>query len=90
MDIFTIRLKRLIEDNHITMYRLAKDLNCSKQSVINWCTGHSEPKIAYLRMLSEYFDVTSDYLIGLEDDRGRRTVVANSFNGNSGNISFRG
>lgn len=72
MDIFAVRLKSLIKDSHITMYRLAKDLNSSKQSVINWCNGTSEPKISYLRALAQYFDVTSDYLLGLEDEGGRR------------------
>ncbi len=93
MDIFAIRLKRLIEDNHITMYRLAKDLNSSKQSVVNWCNGTSEPKLSYLRALAEYFDVTSDYLLGIEDEGGRRNgSIKNSFNnftGNNGNISFK-
>ncbi len=67
MDIFSVRLNLLIEENKITKYKLAKDIKCSKQSVCNWCDGVSEPKITYLKILAEYFDVSSDYLIGLSD-----------------------
>lgn len=67
MDIFTVRLNTLIKENKITKYKLAKDIKCSKQSVCNWCDGVSEPKITYLKIIAEYFDVSSDYLIGLSD-----------------------
>lgn len=90
MDIFALRLDKLIKENKITRYKVAKDLKCSKQSVINWCEGISEPKISYIRALAEYFDVSSDYLIGLEDDTGAKTYVSNSFNNfsNSGNFKL--
>lgn len=72
------------------MYKLAKDLNVSKQAVIYWCKGINEPKISYIRQLALYFDVTSDYLLGLEDDTGTKTVISNSFNNfnNSGNFKL--
>lgn len=72
MDIFAIRLNTLINENKITKYRLAKDIKCSKQSVSNWCDGVSEPKITYIRILAKYFDVTADYLLGLEDEFGNK------------------
>ncbi len=72
MDIFSKRLNQLLKENKTTKYRLAKDLQCSKQSVCNWCDGFSEPKINYLRKLACYFDTTSDYLLGLEDETGKR------------------
>lgn len=72
MDIFAIRLNTLINENKITKYRLAKDIKCSKQSVSNWCDGISEPKITYIRILAKYFDVTADYLLGLEDEFGNK------------------
>lgn len=90
MDIFVTRLNQLLRENDISMYKLAKDLNVSKQSVIYWCKGVNEPKISYVRQLALYFDVTSDYLLGLEDDTGAKTVISNSFNNfnNSGNFKL--
>ena len=65
----------LIKENRTTKYRLAKDLQCSKQTVCNWCDGFSEPTLGYLRALATYFDVTADYLIGLEDETGKKLTV---------------
>ena len=44
MDIFAIRLNTLIKENKITRYKLAKDFQCSKATIINWCEGINEPK----------------------------------------------
>lgn len=90
MDVFAIRLNKLIEENKITKYRLAKAINSSKQSVCNWCEGVSEPKMTYIRLLAQYFDVSSDYLLGLEDETGAKTYIRDSFNNftNTGTIKF--
>lgn len=89
MDIFVIRLNKLIKENKITKYRLAKELNVSKQAVLYWCSGINEPKITYIRQLALYFDVSADYLLGLEDESGGKYI--NSFNNfhNSGNIDIK-
>lgn len=71
------------------MYKLAHDLKVSKQSVIYWCKGINEPKISYVKQLALYFDVTSDYLLGLEDDTGTKTYISNSFNNFSNNGNFK-
>ena len=92
MDIFVDRINKLIKENKITKYKLAKDLNVSKQAVLFWCNGTNEPKICYLRQIASYFDVSADYLIGLEDETGAKYI--NSFNNtninasNHGNIKF--
>ena len=67
MDVFVNRLNELLEINKISKYRLAKDIKVNRQTVVFWCTGVNEPKISYLKALAEYFDVSSDYLLGLTD-----------------------
>lgn len=79
MDIFAKRLQQLLKENKITKYRLAKDLQCSKQTICNWADGISEPKITYIRELAKYFDVSADYLIGLEDDAGTKIDIEANF-----------
>ena len=47
--------------------------------------------ISYLKNLAIYFNVTTDYLIGLEDFGGAKIINSfnNSFNGNNnGNITI--
>lgn len=68
--IFSIRLSRLIDEHKITKYKLAKDLGVNKQTVIFWCDNVNIPKINYLHDIAVYFDVSADYLIGLEDENG--------------------
>lgn len=85
MEIFVRRLNKLIKEYGITRYRLAKEMKVTPQTVGYWCEGINEPKISYLKELAIYFDVTADYLIGLEDENGRTVRVNNSFNNFSGN-----
>ena len=73
MEIFAERLNKLLKEYRITKYRLALNLKISKQSVCNWCDGISEPKISYLKKIAFYFDVSADYLLGLEDETGAKT-----------------
>ena len=49
------------------MYRLAKDLKFSQQTVSNWCYGISEPKLSQLVKLADYFEVSIDHLAGRKD-----------------------
>lgn len=72
MVVFVERLNKLLKENAVSCYRLAKDLNVSKQTVIFWCKGVNEPKISYLKQIAEYFDVTADYLLGLENYDGSK------------------
>ncbi len=73
MEIFVERLNKLLKENGVSKYRLAKDIGVSKQAVLWWCDGINEPKISYLKKIAEYFEVTADYLIGLEDEVGSKT-----------------
>lgn len=89
MDILSVRLNKLIKENKITKYRLAKDLKYGKATILNWCEGVNEPKATQIRELALYFDVSADYLLGLEDESGGKFI--NSFNNfhNSGNIDIK-
>lgn len=89
MEIFSIRLNKVLAENKISMYRLAKDLQCSKTTVTNWCYGLNEPRATDIARLAIYFDVTADYLLGLEDETGGKVRISHSFNNNSGSINFK-
>ena len=73
MQIFVDRLNKLIDENKMSKYKLAQDIGVSKQAVFWWCSGVNEPKISYLKKIAEYFDVSCDYLLGLEDENGTKT-----------------
>ncbi len=72
MQIFVERINKLIDENKMSKYKLAQDIGVSKQAVLWWCNGVNEPKISYLKKIAEYFDVSCDYLLGLEDENGTK------------------
>lgn len=46
---------------------LAKKLNLTKQTVSNWENDNIQPSIEMLVRLSKVFNVSTDYLLGLDD-----------------------
>ena len=47
---------------------LAKELDLSNASISYWETGKQEPCAEAIFKLAQYFDVSSDYLLGLVDE----------------------
>lgn len=60
-----IREERIKKD--INQPELAKMLNISKQTVSNWENGKRTPDIDTLETLAKFFDVSTDYLLGISD-----------------------
>lgn len=65
-----IKLKDLREEKKILQKEIASLLSRSSVTVGDWERGRTEPSIADLIVLANYFDVTVDYLIGRTDDFG--------------------
>ena len=64
MILFKNRLKELRTERNISQKELGELMNMSKMAISHWESGHSEPSIAQLIRLSEFFEVSVDYLIG--------------------------
>lgn len=65
--LFTERLIELMEEKNLTSTALAKILNVRDTTVLRWSKGLINPTIDKLFLLCEYFGVTANYLLGLED-----------------------
>lgn len=85
MDIFTERLNEAIKESNLMQKEIAEKANLSKQAITDFKKGRSYPNIQTLRILSTILNVTSDYLLGLEDYTGRKTYIKNSYNTINGN-----
>jgi transcriptional regulator with XRE-family HTH domain len=59
---FAGNLSTLMSSNSITTYRLAKELGVHISTVSNWKNG-KQPTISHLKMVSDYFKVTTDQLL---------------------------
>ncbi|MBE5734450.1 MAG: helix-turn-helix transcriptional regulator [Clostridiales bacterium] len=62
------RIKELLKENNLTPYKLSIDLNVSKSVVHYWISGKTTPNADYIIKLSEYFCVSSDFLLGISDN----------------------
>ena len=60
-----MRLRELIEKKGLSMLQLAKEIGVSRQAINSYTLGESVPDAHNLAKLASYFDVTSDYLLGL-------------------------
>ena len=65
--IFGKRLRELRREADITQKCLALDLNVSKTTISQWETAVQYPDLEMLATIAKYFDVTTDYLLGLTD-----------------------
>jgi len=67
MKVFAQRLRELRQSNGLSMKQLAKELNTTDAAISNWENEINEPKISYLKAIALYFNVSADYLLGLEN-----------------------
>lgn len=65
--VFAERLRKLLENRGITITELAKHLQISRQAVSQYTDGSAQPNIEKLSKIANFFEVSSDYLIGLSE-----------------------
>lgn len=61
---FAVRLRKLIHDKNITQDVLAQQINKSRQTVSQYVNGESEPVYTTLVKIADFFQVSTDYLLG--------------------------
>ena len=60
-------LKLLRCDKDISQRTLSEEFGVTKQTISLWETGQREPDFDTLVKIAKYFNVTTDYLLGIED-----------------------
>lgn len=70
---FGERLYKLRSDKNISQEELAELLDVSRQSISKWENDKAYPEMTRLLFMSDYFDVSLDYLMrGLEDEESEK------------------
>ena len=64
---FSERLKEIRNERKLTQKEVAKQLNISTTCYAGYEQSYREPDYQTLRKICKFFNVTSDYLLGLED-----------------------
>ena len=62
------RIQFLREENNLTQSDLARELGITRSSVNAWEQGISVPSTQYIKELAILFNVSTDYLLGLNED----------------------
>jgi transcriptional regulator with XRE-family HTH domain len=74
------RLKELRESKDVSMDKMCEDLsklygvNLAKSTISKWENGKAEPSLAYARILTKYYGVTLDYIIGTSESKAEKQV----------------
>lgn len=67
MKLFGERLKELRTGKGLTQKQLAAVMNVSGNAVHAWESDKQEPSLAMLVRLADYFELSTDYLLGRTD-----------------------
>ena len=67
MSKFAERLKELRLEKNLSILQLSKQVNYSDVAIGRWERGERIPNMDALISLAKFFNVTIDYLCGLED-----------------------
>ena len=63
-----VRIKELRTAHNLTQVEFANKLSVAKQTVSNWENNNIQPSIDMLIKIADYFGVTTDYLLGRNND----------------------
>ncbi len=67
METFGEKLRYLRQEKNIGQIQLAKDIDVGKSTISLWEQDKCEPTLSKLIAISKYFNVSIDYLAGLEE-----------------------
>lgn len=65
---FKTRFDFLCKENNITFYKVSKDLHFEQSYITRWFNKNYLPSLELLDLISDYFEVSVDYLLGRTDD----------------------
>lgn len=84
------RIKEIRTERGLTQTEFAKIIGTTQKNVSKYELEFLDLNTETIILICKKFDVSADYLLGLEDETGAKTYVNNSFNNfhNSGNFKL--
>lgn len=77
---FAEKLQKLRKQNGLSQEQLAEKLNVSRQAVSKWESEQSIPDLEKVILMSDYFGVTTDYILkGIEPTENNETKAGGKF-----------
>lgn len=72
-NLFAVRFSEILKESGISKRALAAAIGVSATSVSDWSNGNVQPTAENIYLIAEYFHVSADYLLGLEDESGGKS-----------------
>jgi len=66
---FADNIRKLRKEKELSQANLAKELKVAQQTIGKWEKGITRPRPKMLEKIADYFHVSTDYLLGREDDQ---------------------
>lgn len=66
-NIISERIKEIRKENGLTQSQFGNIFNVSQDTVSLWEKGKAFPAAEYIIKIAKYFNISSDYLLGLTD-----------------------
>lgn len=66
---FSEKLRLLIDEENITQKQFANDLNIAPSTIGGYVQGISEPDFETLKRIALYFNVSTDYLLNIPENK---------------------
>lgn len=87
---FGERLNELLKEKNLSQNQLSKKIGYTQRAISKWILNQSEPTESAIRNCAIYLNVTTDYLLGLEDESGTKTYSKYHIENihNNGNINM--
>ncbi len=73
---YIMRLKELREEKNLTQNDVAQAIHTSQRNIGRWENGENEPTSNFIIRLADFFQCSTDYLLGRADDFGNVTVLS--------------
>ena len=73
MNEFVTKLKMLMGARKVNQKQLAAIMNTTEASVSRYLKGERFPRMDKLKAIAEFFDVSTDYLVGLDPTEPKAT-----------------
>ena len=65
---FAERLSDLMFETNLNAHKFAKILNCGRATINRYTSGYKMPSVDMVIKIADYFNCSTDYLMGLDDE----------------------
>lgn len=88
---YTQRLKVLREDRDLTQEQVAKDLEMKREQYRRYENGINEIKAKHIILFAQYYNVSTDYILGLTNEPKPNWNIKNNvtINGGKNKLNFK-